>query len=164
MAAKKSWVEKRNNNQGLPRVEPIPKKMRPKWGTGTIALPSPQEVDELMKQVPAGKLITVNELRRRIAEKHGATIGCPMVTGIFVWVAAHATEEEAAAGEIETTPYWRTLKTGGELNAKYPGGIETQKQRLAAEGHQIVARGKRWFVAAYQDQMMEMGGRSQRVG
>jgi hypothetical protein len=158
MATKKSWVEKRNDNKGLPRVEPIPENMKLKWGEGTLALPSPREVDELMKRVPKGKLITVNQLRRLVAEKHGATIGCPMVTGIFVWVAAHAAEEEAAAGVIETTPYWRTLKTGGELNLKYPGGIETQRQRLEAEGHQVVARGKRWFVPDYQEHFIEMSG------
>jgi alkylated DNA nucleotide flippase Atl1 len=81
-----------------------------------------------------------------------------MVTGIFVWVAAHAAAEETAAGEIGTTPYWRTLKTDGELNPKYPGGIENQRQRLEAEGHQIVARGKRWFVADYQNHFIEMDG------
>ena len=155
MAAKKSWVEKRNDNKGLPRVEPIPEKMRYKWGEGTIAIPSPQEVDGLMKQVPEGKLITVNKLRHLIAEKHGATIGCPMVTGIFVWVAARAAEEEAEAGEIGITPYWRTLKTGGELNPKYPGGIEGQSKRLRAEGHRIINRGKRHFVADYQDRLTE---------
>jgi hypothetical protein len=156
MATKKSWVEKRNDNKGLPRVEPIPENMKLKWGEGTLALPSPREVDELMKRVPKGKLITVNQLRRLVAEKHGATIGCPMVTGIFVWVAAHAAEEEAAAGVIETTPYWRTLKTGGELNPKYPGGIESQNQRLRAEGHRIITRGKCHFVADYQDQLAEI--------
>jgi hypothetical protein len=158
MATRKTWVQKRNDHKGLPRVEPIPEKMRSKWGEGTIALPSPREVDDLMKQVPAGKLITIKELRRVIATKHGAAIGCPMVTGIFVWVAAHAAAEETAAGEIGTTPYWRTLKTDGELNPKYPGGIENQRQRLEAEGHQIVARGKRWFVADYQNHFIEMDG------
>ena len=158
MATKKSWVEKRNDNKGLPRVEPIPEKMRLKWGEGTLALPSSREVDELMKRVPKGKLITVNQLRCLVAEKHGATIGCPMVTGIFVWVAAHAAEEEAAAGNSGTTPFWRTLKTGGELNPKYPGGIESQNQRLRAEGHRIITRGKRHFVADYQDQLAEIVG------
>ncbi len=120
MAARQTWVEKRSAERGLPRVEPIPEKMRNKWGEGTVAIPSPQEIDKLMKQVPAGKLLTVNELRRIIAEKHGATIGCPMVTGIFVWVAAHAAEEERAAGKDGTTPYWRILKANGQLNPKYP--------------------------------------------
>ena len=44
------------------------------------------------------------------------------------------------------TPWWRTLKIGGELNAKYPGGIEAQMTRLESEGHTVVQRGKRYFV------------------
>lgn len=44
----------------------------------------------------------------------------------------------------------RTLKAGGELNAKYPGGIENLTTRLAAEGHTIVRKGKRFLVKDYE--------------
>jgi alkylated DNA nucleotide flippase Atl1 len=47
------------------------------------------------------------------------------------------------------TPYWRTLKAGGELNPKFPGGLEVLRSRLEAEGHEVIARGKRLFVAEY---------------
>ena len=36
------------------------------------------------------------------------------------------------------TRYWRTLKVGGALNDKYPGGVVSQARRLEAEGHSIV--------------------------
>ncbi len=51
------------------------------------------------------------------------------------------------------TPYWRTLKADGELNAKFPGGIEAQKKRLEKEGHTIIQRGRtnlRYFVKDYE--------------
>lgn len=99
--------------------------------------PAPKEVDEIMQKVPEGKLITINEIRRIFAEKHGATIGCPITTGIFAWIAAHAAAEAAAQGNKDITPYWRTLKSGGELNEKYPGGVEAQSVRLEREGHVI---------------------------
>ncbi|HMJ89772.1 MAG TPA: hypothetical protein VK530_08140 [Candidatus Acidoferrum sp.] len=38
------------------------------------------------------------------------------------------------------------MKAGGELNPKYPGGIQELKKRLADEGHRVTQRGKRWFV------------------
>jgi hypothetical protein len=38
------------------------------------------------------------------------------------------------------------LKTGGELNAKYPGGIANLRRLLEGEGHRVVQRGKRFFV------------------
>ena len=103
-----------------------------------------------MQRVPEGKLTTINEIRAALAAKHHATIGCPITTGIFAWIASHAAEEAAAAGESGTTPYWRTLKTGGELNPKYPGGIPALRRRLAAEGHKITKRGQRYFIANYE--------------
>lgn len=38
----------------------------------------------------------------------------------------------------DETPYWRHLKTNGELNTKYPNGVEAQKEKLEAEGHSAV--------------------------
>jgi hypothetical protein len=52
-------------------------------------------------------------------------------------MAARAAEEDAATGRKDITPYWRTLKGKGELNAKYPGGLDAQAKRLKAEGHTI---------------------------
>jgi hypothetical protein len=76
-----------------------------------------------------------------LAKKHGATIGCPITTGIFTNIAARAAEEAAAEGKKDITPYWRTLKVGGALNEKYPGGVEVQASRLREEGH-IIEPGK----------------------
>ena len=133
----KTWQEKLADSKGLPKVVEINDKMSQRWDTGTVCIPAPKEVDEIMKQVPRGKLITTGEIRVMLAQKHGATIGCPLTTGIFAWVAANAAEEAAGEGEKDTTPYWRTLKSGGELNEKYPGGLETQAARLREEGHTI---------------------------
>jgi len=161
--ARKTWREKLHDAKGLPKVEPASGRMSAVFGTGTVAIPAPLEVDALMRQVPPGKVTTINQLREAVAAKHGATFGCPMTTGIFAWIAAHAAEEAAAEGETEITPYWRTLKAGGELNAKYPGGLERLKERLEAEGHAVVARGKRWFVQNYRDRLWNLAGPGEKV-
>lgn len=119
-------------------------------GTGTVVIPAPIEVDEIMKKVPEGKLTTINDIRAALAKKHSATIGCPMTTGIFAWVAAHAAEEQGQKGEKKITPYWRTLKAGGEINEKYPGGVEAQKKLLEKEGHHVIQKGKKYLVADYE--------------
>ena len=137
MKKSKSWQEKLADSKGLPKVAEITDNMSQRWGTGTVVIPAPLEVDEIMKEVPQGKLITTNQIRIMLAQKHGATIGCPLTTGIFAWIAAHAAEEAAAEGKQDITPYWRTLKSGGELNEKYPGGVEAQSARLRAEGYTI---------------------------
>jgi alkylated DNA nucleotide flippase Atl1 len=141
---RKTWREKLTDDKGLPKVVEINDKMSKRWGTGTVCIPAPKEVDEIMQNVPKGKLITINQIRALLAQKHGATIGCPLTTGIFAWVAAHAAEEAATEGKKDITPYWRTLKSGGGLNEKYPGGLETQATRLREEGHTIEAgKGKK---------------------
>ena len=141
---RKTWQEKLADDKGLPKVVEITDKMSTRWGTGTVVIPAPREVDEIMKKVPRGKLITINQIRTLLAQKHGATIGCPITTGIFAWVAAHAAEEAAAEGKKDITPYWRTLKSRGELNEKYPGGVEAQAAHLEEEEHTIEpAKGKK---------------------
>ena len=138
---KKSWREKlatdgkRNN---LPKVVEIDEGMSKRWGTGTVVIPDPLEVNEIMRSVPSGRFITINQIRERLAKKHGASIGCPITTGIFASMAARAAEEDAAEGKKDITPYWRTLKVGGVLSDKFPGGVEAQAEKLRAEGHTIL--------------------------
>jgi hypothetical protein len=110
-----------------------------------------------MKQVPRGRLTTINELRAALAKKHKADFACPITTGIFSWIAAHAADEAAMEGRKRFTPYWRTLKSGGELNPKYPGGIPRLKKLLRAEGHKIAQRGKRFFVTEFQAAIITPG-------
>ena len=129
--------------------EKITKKMSKRLGSGTVVIPAPKEVDAAMKKIRSGKLTTIELIRNALAEKHGATIACPMTTGIFAWIASHAADEAEDEGRTRITPYWRTLKSGGELNPKYPGGVENLKARLTAEGHSVVQKGKRFVVEGY---------------
>jgi alkylated DNA nucleotide flippase Atl1 len=146
MKARKTWAEKLADDKGLPKVVPITGQMSRRWGEGTVVVPGPREVDALMKRVPQGRVTTINEIRAALARQHGATIGCPLTTGIFAWIAAHAAAEAEAVGRKRITPSWRTLKAEGELNPKSPGGVAEVRHRLEAEGHRIEPRGQRWFV------------------
>jgi hypothetical protein len=150
MKPRKSWREKLADSKGLPKVAQVTGKMSRRWGEGTMVIPAPIEVDALMKRVPKGKLVTINELRAALASRHHVTFACPLTTGIFAWIAAHAAEEAQAAGAKRVTPYWRTLKNGGELNPKYPGGLKQVAQRLKSEGHELKQKGKRMFVGDYE--------------
>ncbi|MFC1675687.1 hypothetical protein ACFL3G_01330 [Planctomycetota bacterium] len=130
------------NSKDLPRVERFDKKKGKNWPAGTYCLPAPIEVDQVMRKVPKGKLITINEIRQILAKKHSADFGCPITTGIFSWIAANAADEMQRQGKKRITPYWRTLKTGGILNEKYPGGLKNLKKRLKAEGHTVIQKGR----------------------
>src|SRR4051812_14494449 len=105
MKTRKTWGEKLRDSKGLPKTGPIEGKMSTRWGTGTMVIPAPLEVNELMRHVPKGKLATINELRSALARKHETTIACPITTGIFAWIAAHAAQEESNAGAKRVTPY-----------------------------------------------------------
>jgi hypothetical protein len=72
---KKTWQEKLQESHNLPFVEPMPAKMVRIFGPGTICVPAPLEVDEIMRGVPAGRLITVNQIRALVARRHGTTVG-----------------------------------------------------------------------------------------
>lgn len=154
----KSWAEKLANNKGLPKVEYFDKNKK-NWPVGRYVIPAPMEVDEIMKKVSKGKLITINEIRQILAKKHKANYGCPVTCGIFSWIAAHAADESKQQGKKRITPYWRTLKTGGELNPKYPGGIKALKKLLQAEGHKIIPRGRskiRFVVKDYEKKLIKI--------
>lgn len=153
MKPKKSWREKLADSKGLPKVGPVTGKMSKRWGEGTMVIPSPIEVDRLMKQVPRGHVVTTNELRAALAKNHKVDFACPMTTGIFSWIAAHAAVEAETEGAKRITPFWRTLKTGGEVNPKFPGGVEQVAKRLRAEGHRIISKGKRIFVANHEKKL-----------
>jgi hypothetical protein len=152
---KKTWQEKLNDSKDLPKVIRLTASQTKKWGKGTMAIPSPIEVNAIMKSVPEGKIITINRIREKVAKKHNATIGCPITTGIFSWIAAHAAEEAKTQGKKNITPYWRTLKQGGVINEKYPGGIEQQVILLEAEGHDILQKGKNWIVNDWEQTMVK---------
>ncbi len=146
---KTSWQEKLHNSKGGPKISVIEGKLSKRWGEGTVVIPAPIEVDGYMRMVPKGKLTTINEIRQALAAKHGATIGCPITTGIFAWIAANAAEEQKQQGAKDITPYWRTLKTGGVINEKYPGGAEGQKLILEQEGHTVIKKGNKLVVKDY---------------
>lgn len=153
---RKSWQEKLADNKGHPTVFEITGKMSKRWGAGTCVIPAPMEVNELMRRVPRGKLTTIDEMRKVLARRHKASFACPITTGIFSWISAHAAAEAEAEGKKGTTAYWRTLKSSGEVNPKYPGGVVALKRKLAAEGHKILQKRKRFFVENFEGKLAKL--------
>jgi alkylated DNA nucleotide flippase Atl1 len=143
MYTRRSWREKMKN-PNLPKVVDIPPAWRKNAANGSMLIPSPNQVEALIRSVPKGRVITVTQIREILAAKHLTDMTCPLTTGIFVRIAAEAAEESAREGKSRITPYWRVVKDDGSLNPKYPGGVYSQAERLRAEGHRILpAKGKR---------------------
>lgn len=144
---KKSFNEKLHDSKDMPKVIEItdPKTISMYRGTKMLIAP-PIAYDEIMRRVSYGKLITADYVRNYLARKHNADFTCPLTAGIFMNIAARASVER----KIDETPYWRTLKKDGELNEKYPDGIDNQRMLLEMEGHTIIQKGKRYFVKDYE--------------
>jgi hypothetical protein len=156
MKSKKSWYEKLHDSKDLPKVVKIEGKMTKKWGEGTCVVPAPIEVDDIMKKIPKGKLATINQIREKLAKKHSANIGCPITTGIFAWISAHAAYEQMLEGKKKITPYWRTLKSDGEINPKYLCDQIEIKLLLESEGHKLIQKGKKLFVLDYENKLTKI--------
>jgi hypothetical protein len=142
---KKTWREKLNDVKDLPKVVEVPDDAISRWGGKRIAIPLPKDVDNWMRKVPKGKLQTINQIRENAAKKYNADNGCPICCGIFSVIAAHVASEEIIDGKKIVTPFWRTIKSDGSLNPKYPGGVKFQSDQLESEGFKIKQTGKEKF-------------------
>jgi len=156
--AKKTFNEKLNNSGDLPKVEFVgyDSKMVERFGGGNMLVAAPLEYDEIMRQIPEAKVITSKEIREFLAKKHHTDFTCQLTAGIFINVVANASKERELEGSKDLVPYWRTLKKDGELNEKYPDGIDGQKLLLELEGHEVIKKGKRYFVKDYQNKLYEI--------
>jgi len=134
------WREKIAKPQDV-KIVKIPPKMS-RFGSGTMLIPTPKLVDEMIRKVPKGKLVTVSELRRKLAHDFRTDVTCPLTTGIFVRIAAEAAEEDRANGKKRIAPYWRVIKDDGSMNPKFPGGSPQQTRYLRAEGFAVAHKGK----------------------
>lgn len=108
-------------------------------GGGAMVVSSPAEVDQLVRRLRLGELVTLDDVRAALARRHQVAVACPVSTAIFLNMAARAAEERRAMGEDPDTltPWWRVLKKGGFLNPKYPGGTDRQAQLLEEEGIRV---------------------------
>lgn len=145
--ARKSFNEKLRDSKDMPKIilcdDPA---TRERYGGNKMLIAAPLEYDEMMRKIPSGQIITSDIIREYLRKKHNADFTCQLTCGIFISLVARASEER----EADKTPYWRTLKAKGEINEKYPGGIEKQAEYLEAEGFTIHNRGKRYFVKDYE--------------
>ncbi|NQT82299.1 MGMT family protein [bacterium] len=140
--SRKSWREKLENpGKGLPKVVHGPPKWEKRFGGRRVLVPTPLLVDGLIRKVRKGKLVTVRQIRKRLASDFKAESTCPLTTGIFVRIAAETAEEDLQKGKKRVTPYWRVVRDDGSLNEKFPGGVKGQSASLREEGHSI-QRGK----------------------
>ncbi len=147
---KKDFNAMLRDGKDMPKIQIITDEASiKKYGGNRMYFAPPMDYDRVMRRVPFGKVITVGEIREYFAAQNGADFTEPITAGIFVSIAAWASHQRSK----DKTPYWRTLRAGGELNPKYPGGVEEQKEMLEAEGHTVIQKGRtniKYYVKDYE--------------
>lgn len=148
---KKDFIAMLHDSKDMPKFQIITdQKSIEKYGGNKMYFAPPIDYDTIMKQIPYGKVITIGNIREYFATENGADFTEPITAGIFISIAAWASHQRTE----DPTPYWRTLKANGELNPKYPGGIGAQREKLEAEGHTIIQKGRkniRYYVKDYEN-------------
>lgn len=153
---KKDFNAMLRDSKDMPKIQIITdEKSIKKYGGNKMYFAPPMAYDEVMRCVPFGKLLTVGTIRTHFAAQNNADFTEPITAGIFVSIAAWASEQRTA----DKTPYWRTLKANGELNPKYPGGVQAQKEMLEKEGHTVIQKGRtniRYYVQDYKQALFQL--------
>lgn len=153
---KKDFNAMLRDSKDMPKFQTITdQKSLEKYGGDYMYFAPPIEYDRIMRTIPYGKLTTVGHIREYFARQSGADFTEPITAGIFVSIAAWASFQRTE----DETPYWRTLKAGGELNPKYPGGVDAQKEKLEAEGHTVIKKGRtniRYYVKDFEKSLVPL--------
>lgn len=144
------------DSKDMPKIQTITdEKSIEKYGGNKMYFAPPMDYDKVMRLVPYGKLTTIRAIREYFAKQNNVDFTEPITAGIFVSIAAWASYQRTE----DKTPYWRTLKANGELNPKYPGGVDAQKEMLEKEGHTIIRKGRKnikYYVKDYEKALFEL--------
>ena len=92
---RKTWrqkLEEEHPDHG--KVVDIPPKMQNRFGTGKMLIPKPMDINTLINKISKGKLVTVTQIREKLAKDAHANCSCPMTTGIFLRIVAEVAEED----------------------------------------------------------------------
>lgn len=153
---KKDFNAMLHDSKDMPKFQTITdEKSIEKYGGDRMYFAPPIEYDKVMRLVPFGKLLTIGTIREYFAKVSCADFTEPITAGIFCSIVAWASYQR----EIDKTPYWRTLKANGELNPKYPGGVEAQKEMLEKEGHTVLQKGRsniKFYVKDYEQKIFSL--------
>jgi hypothetical protein len=134
MASKKTWAEKLNEKK-----ESVVKRIDFGFAdlpAGCVMLIStPAIIESYIRKIPKGKKVTLQTMRKDLAEEAGAEYTCPLTTGIFLRIVAEANYEKYAKTKSlrGVAPFWRVVQPGSPLAKKLSFGEAFIKKQRKAE-------------------------------
>ena len=116
----------------------IPEKMQKFYGTGIMLHPDKEMIVAMMQKIPVGKVTTIDNLCRKLAQEHRTNVTCPMRTSNFV-----KTITETCSNDNTITPFWRVIRKNHLLvNSPF---TELCAEHLKKEGFHINRNSKGEF-------------------
>jgi len=127
------------------KVESIPKTMEKFFGcTGKMVKPSSATVKAVVRKIRKGKVVTLEQLRERLAKDFGVQTACPASTSKAL---------QALSKEDKPVCYWRVVKNSGELIAKFPNGQKGHAELLEKDGLEIDFSKKSFIVLGFESKL-----------
>lgn len=111
---------------------------------GSLLLPTPKLVSDVVTAVPCGQVLTVGQLRRALAAQFGAQATCPLMTGIFASILAGAVAEDFSQRRKPRWPIWRLVRDDGTLHSNWPLDPLFRATLLRQEGVRLTRRNGHW--------------------
>lgn len=133
--AKKSWLEKFNVARE-PVIEITDKKFADIPAGSKMLIATPKVVDEYLRQIPAGKHTSLQQMRKDLAAEFNAEYTCPITSGIFLRIASELAYEQYQNGTPikKITPFWRMINKKAPLAKKLSFGYEFVAEQREKEG------------------------------
>ena len=124
------------------KIEAIPKTMEKFFGcSGTMVKPSSDTVKAIVRKIRKGKIVTLDQLREKVAKDFQVDTACPASTTKALQILSK---------ENKPVCYWRVVKKKGELFPKFPNGVEGHAALLENEGFEIDFSKKTPVVVGYE--------------
>jgi alkylated DNA nucleotide flippase Atl1 len=111
---------------------------------GTLLLPTPLLVGEIVAAIPTGQIMTMGQLRAQLAQRFHADRACPLMTGIFATILAGAVAEDLGQRRKPRWPIWRLVQDDGTLHPKWPLDSLYRAAMLREEGVRLTHHNGHW--------------------
>ena len=120
---KKSWLEKFDAVKEA-QVKRVYNSFADVPAGSRMLIPTPKIIDDYIKSIPKGVVVSVQTMRQDLALANGADFTCPLTAGIFLRIVAElAYEKHLKTKKLKgITPFWRVVDPHSNLANKLTCG------------------------------------------
>lgn len=130
----KTWADKISGDKA-PEVKVNVKGFADIPPGGVMLIATPKVIDDYVREIPPGKHVSLQTMRKDLAAEFKAEYSCPVVTGICLRIVAEAAYEAFENGKPlkSITPFWRVVDEHSTIGKKLSFGTEFVKKQRKKE-------------------------------